>query len=154
MSDLEPGAYIIVPRHVSNKRLDVDDVTDPDNVELQLYEPLTDREKADQVFVFAKCTESQYFIISIKNGTYLTATDDGKPITATVSSPMNKRIRWRIHPVGDGSGAFYISSVAFPGKVIDVAGGATDNHADIIIYDHKDDGSENQQFFLTHPNNA
>ncbi|GMG12946.1 unnamed protein product [Aspergillus oryzae] len=47
-----------------------------------------------------------------------------------------------------------ISSVAFPGKVIDVAGGATDNHAEIIIYDHKDDGSENQQFFLTHPNNA
>ncbi|PIG90243.1 hypothetical protein AARAC_010594 [Aspergillus arachidicola] len=51
----------------------------------------------------------------------------------------------------NGSGAFFISSLAYPGKVIDVQYGYDDNETAIIIYPPKEDDNENQPFFLRSP---
>ncbi|KAB8205041.1 ricin B lectin domain-containing protein, partial [Aspergillus parasiticus] len=152
MSDFNgPGVYTIVPRHVDSKRLDVDD-SDEDNIRLQLYDPITSgKQRYDQQFMFAHLGNKEFFIISLKHGTYLTASDDEEQLTSEVLPPVNRRIRWKLHPVGDGSGAFFISSLAYPGKVIDVQYGYDDNETAIIIYPPKEDDNENQQFFLISP---
>ncbi|KAE8162415.1 ricin B lectin domain-containing protein [Aspergillus tamarii] len=147
MSDFTgPNVYTIVARHV-DKRLDLDSGKKEDGTKLQLYRPLdNDQYGPNQRFVFAHAGNDEYLIINARSGTYLTASDDSKQITANLISPLEKRVRWKIEPVKDRSGAYFIVSVAFPSKVIDISGAKTDDKTEALTYTKN--GTQHQQFFL------
>ncbi|KAE8371525.1 ricin B lectin domain-containing protein [Aspergillus bertholletiae] len=147
MSDFTgPNVYTVVARHV-DKRLDLDSGNKADGTKLQLYKPLDDATYGpNQRFVFAHVGNDEYLIINAKSGTYLTASDDSKQITANLLPPLEKRIRWKIEPVKDRSGAYYIQSVAFPNKVIDISGAKADDKTAALTYTKNN--KHHQQFFL------
>ncbi|XHG03942.1 hypothetical protein AWENTII_007225 [Aspergillus wentii] len=170
MSDFTgPNEYIVVARH-ADKRLDLDDGKKEDKTKLQLlYVPSSDVPRAavkltpcpsenkdndqygpNQRFVFADAGNEEYFIFNIRAGTYLTASSDGKSqITGNLLSPLEKSVRWKIVPVRDGSGSYYIYSVAHPENVIDIQAAGTENRTAAITYPKN--GHKNQQFFLRYP---
>ncbi|CAI7625247.1 unnamed protein product [Penicillium viridicatum] len=161
MSDfIGPNVYTVVTRLV-DKRLDLDGGKKEDGTKLQLLytipesrRPTNEHKPFDntqygpnQRFVFAHVGDDEYLIINDRSGTYLTASDDNSQITGNLISPLEKRVRWKIEPVKDRSGSYFIFSVAFPKKVIDIkiATGIEDRSA---VYTLPHDGAKNQQFFL------
>ncbi|OJJ37957.1 hypothetical protein ASPWEDRAFT_39665 [Aspergillus wentii DTO 134E9] len=151
MSDFTgPNEYIVVARH-ADKRLDLDDGKKEDKTKLQLFENKdNDQYGPNQRFVFADAGNEEYFIFNIRAGTYLTASSDGKSqITGNLLSPLEKSVRWKIVPVRDGSGSYYIYSVAHPENVIDIQAAGTENRTAAITYPKN--GHKNQQFFLRYP---
>ncbi|KAE8422922.1 hypothetical protein BDV36DRAFT_290738 [Aspergillus pseudocaelatus] len=142
MSDFTgPGTYTLA--HVTLPRNDLMSMR-----AIQMIDPIdTGRERYEQQLLFAHLGGDEFFIISRKHGTYLTAARN-QQLTAEVLPPVDGRIRWKLAPVRDGSGAFFIASLALPGHVIDVAWGFSDNENPIIIYPRKKEDSENQQFYL------
>ncbi|KAJ5954402.1 ricin B lectin domain-containing protein [Penicillium viridicatum] len=148
MSDfIGPNVYTVVTRLV-DKRLDLDGGKKEDGTRLQLFKPYDNTQYGpNQRFVFAHVGNDEYLIINDRSGTYLTASDDNSQITGNVISPLEKRVRWKIEPVKDRSGSYFIYSVAFPKKVVDIkiATGIDDRSA---VYTLPQDGAKNQQFFL------
>ncbi|GAQ11731.1 hypothetical protein ALT_9052 [Aspergillus lentulus] len=151
MSDFTgPGYYTIVARSV-DKRLDLDGGKKTDGTKLQLYRKLDDATWGpDQQFLFAYTgVVDEYLIINAKSGTYLTASggDGTAQITGNLISPREKRVRWKVKPVKDDSGAYYIYSVAYPENVVDVRDNGTNDGTAIITFPKRPQG-QNQQFFL------
>ncbi|PKX91304.1 uncharacterized protein P174DRAFT_286932 [Aspergillus novofumigatus IBT 16806] len=68
-------------------------------------------------------------------------------ITGNLISPQEERVRWKVKPVKDDSGAYYIYSVAYPENVVDVRAGGTDDGTAIITFPKRPPG-QNQQFLL------
>ncbi|KAL4976062.1 ricin B lectin domain-containing protein [Aspergillus desertorum] len=152
MSDFTgAGLYTVVARHI-DKRLDLDSGNRADGTKLQLYRKLDDNTWGlDQRFLFAYIGHDEYLIINAKSGTYLTAPggNDKALITGNLISPLEKRARWKVEPVKDDSGAYYIYSVAYPQNVVDVQARGTGDGTEIITFPNR--AGQNQQFFLRHP---
>ncbi|KAE8145822.1 ricin B lectin domain-containing protein [Aspergillus avenaceus] len=141
-----PGLYTITASYV-DKRLDLDDGKKEDGTKLQLFKPLDDDKYGpDQQFIIANVGRDEHVIINIKSGTYLTASDDNGQITANFISPLENKVRWKIHPARGAEGAYTINSVAYNGKVVDVSGSKTDDRTPVLTY--PSGGSKNQQFIL------
>ncbi|KAB8261584.1 ricin B lectin domain-containing protein [Aspergillus pseudonomiae] len=140
MSDFDgPGSYVVVPSHVRDKALELGE----DSGLLISKLVVNDNQR----FYFASVGD-EYLIINAQSGTYLTASDNGEQIAANTLSPDNQEARWNVIPADDDSGTWFITSVAFPHKVIDIAQKDTDDGTPAITFTRKRDGTENQQFFL------
>ncbi|KAM0263931.1 hypothetical protein ACHAQJ_000966 [Trichoderma viride] len=103
----------------------------------------------NQLWRVLKVDRDEYSLLSLATGTYITA-PSGVDVTARGSrlSPEDNNVaRWTIVRASPNSNNWIISSVAYPNKVLGVAGSSQANLTAITVYPYQ--GGPDQQFTFT-----